>query len=115
VVPVTERDALTRRRRYRIADNSSPSGLGGSLLPVLETELDDFMGERYEAAFREHLVRMAARGDLGDEIVDIGRWWRDVPAGERHLPRRRLSVARPDGQRRASACPCSTPFDPRSV
>jgi hypothetical protein len=36
-------------------------------------ELDDFMGQRYEAAFREHLVRLAARGELGDEIVDIGR------------------------------------------
>jgi uncharacterized protein len=80
VVPVTERDALTRRRRYRIADNflafwlqlvdphrtAIERGLGGSLLPVLETELDDFMGERYEAAFREHLVRMAARGELGE-------------------------------------------------
>lgn len=26
-------------------------------------ELDDFMGERYEAAFRDHLVRLAARGE----------------------------------------------------
>jgi AAA+ ATPase superfamily predicted ATPase len=96
VVPVTERDVLTRRRRYRIADNflafwlqlvdphrtAIERGLGDPLLPVLETELDDFMGERYEVAFREHLVRLAARGELGDEIVDIGRWWRDAPPVE---------------------------------
>lgn len=40
------------------------------------------MGDRWEAAFREHLVRLAARGELGEEIVDIGRWWRDSPAVE---------------------------------
>ena len=96
IVPVTDRDKLTRRRRYRIADNflafwlqlvdphrtAIERGLGDALLPVLEKELDDFMGERYEAAFREHLVRLAAVGELGEEIVDIGRWWRDAPAVE---------------------------------
>jgi AAA+ ATPase superfamily predicted ATPase len=96
VVPVTERDGSTRRRRYRIADNflafwlgvvdrhrtSIERGLGDSILPVLVSELDDFMGERWEAAFREHLVRLAAAGELGEEIVDIGRWWRDAPPVE---------------------------------
>jgi AAA+ ATPase superfamily predicted ATPase len=96
LVPVTERQAATRRRRYRIADNflafwlelvdphrsAIERGLGDSLLGVLESELDDFMGARYEAAFREHLVRIAADGALGDGIVDIGRWWRNTPAVE---------------------------------
>jgi hypothetical protein len=36
----------------------------------------------YEVAFRRHLVRHAARGELRDEIVDIGRWWRDAPPVE---------------------------------
>lgn len=96
VVPVTERDVSTRRRRYRIADNflafwlqvldrhrtAIDRGLGESVLPVIATELDDFMGERWETAFRDHLVRLAAAGELGDEIVDIGRWWRDTPSVE---------------------------------
>ncbi len=96
VVPVTERDAATRRRRYRIADNflafwlqvldrhrtAIDRGLGEGILPVLGRELDDFMGERWEDAFRAHLVRLAAAGELGDEIVDLGRWWRDAPPVE---------------------------------
>ncbi len=96
VVPVTERDVATRRRRYRIADNflafwlqildrhrtAIDRGLGESVLPVIATELDDFMGERWETAFRDHLVRLAAVGALGDEIVDVGRWWRDTPSVE---------------------------------
>ena len=96
VVPVTERDVPTRRRRYRIADNflafwlqvldrhrtSIERGLGRSVLPVLAAELDDFMGERWETAFRDHLIRLAAAGALGEEIVDIGRWWRDAPPVE---------------------------------
>jgi AAA+ ATPase superfamily predicted ATPase len=96
VVPVTERDVATRRRRYRIADNflafwlqvldrhrtAIDRGLGDSVLPVIATELDDFMGERWETAFRDHLVRLAAAGELGDDIVDIGRWWRDTPSVE---------------------------------
>ncbi|MDA0162467.1 ATP-binding protein [Solirubrobacter ginsenosidimutans] len=96
VVPVTERDVATRRRRYRIADNflafwlqvldrhrtAIDRGLGETVLPVLRAELDDFMGERWEVAFRDHLARLAAAGDLGHEIVDIGRWWRDTPSVE---------------------------------
>ncbi|MGH2946618.1 MAG: DUF234 domain-containing protein [Solirubrobacteraceae bacterium] len=104
VVPVTERDALTRRRRQRIADNflafwlqlvdphrtAIERGLGDSLLPVLESELDDFMGERYEAAFCEHLVRLAARG----EVNPTRRWRAPAPCpgakgrrAARHRPR----------------------------
>lgn len=30
----------------------------------------------------QRLLRLAAAGDLGPEIVDIGRWWRDSPPVE---------------------------------
>jgi AAA+ ATPase superfamily predicted ATPase len=96
VVPVTERTERTRRRTYRIADNflafwlgvldrhrsAIGRGLGKQVAPVLARELDDHMGDRWEAAFREHLVRLANAGDLGGEIVDVGRWWRDSPPVE---------------------------------
>ncbi len=96
LVPVTENPARTRRRVYRIADNflafwlglldrhrsAIGRGLGKQILPVLSGQLDDHMGERWESAFRQHLVRMAAAGELGGEIVDIGRWWQDSPPVE---------------------------------
>ena len=96
VVPVTENPARTRRRIYRIADNflafwlgvldrhrsAIGRGLGKQILPVLNEQLNDHMGGRWESAFREHLIRLAASGDLGAEIVDIGRWWQDSPAAE---------------------------------
>lgn len=96
LVPVTENPARTRRRSYRIADNflafwlgqldrhrtAIGRGLGRQILPVLAEQLDDSMGDRWEGAFRQHLVRLAAGGDLGPEIVDIDRWWRDAPPVE---------------------------------
>jgi uncharacterized protein len=96
LVPVTENPARTRRRIYRIADNflafwlglldrhrsAIGRGLGKQILPVLSEQLNDHMGGRWESAFREHLVRLAASGDLGAEIVDIGRWWQDSPPTE---------------------------------
>jgi AAA+ ATPase superfamily predicted ATPase len=96
LVPVTENPARTRRRVYRIADNflafwlglldrhrsAIGRGLGKQILPVLAEQLDDHMGERWESAFRQHLLRLAAGGELGPEIVDIGRWWRDSPPVE---------------------------------
>ena len=96
VVPVTENHAQTRRRAYRIADNflsfwlglldrhrsAIERGLGRQVLPTLMEQLDDHMGAPWEAAFREHLIRMAAAGELGDGIVDVGRWWRDAPPVE---------------------------------
>ena len=96
LVPVTENPTRTRRRIYRLTDNflafwlgqldrhrsAISRGLGRQILPVLAKQLDDHMGDRWEAAFRQHLVRLAARGDLGEEIVDIGRWWQDSPPVE---------------------------------
>jgi hypothetical protein len=95
-VPVTESGTRTRRSAYRVADNflafwlgrldrhrsAIGRGLGEQILPVLTEEIDDHMGDRWEAAFRHHLTLMAAAGELGEGIVDIGRWWRDAPPVE---------------------------------
>ena len=89
IVPVTEDEQRTRRRLYRIADNflafwlgvlaryrsQIDLGLGRSILPVLLRELDDYMGPRWEEAFRLHLRRLAERGAIGEEIVAIGPFW----------------------------------------
>ncbi|HZI96060.1 MAG TPA: hypothetical protein VFD41_00890 [Actinomycetales bacterium] len=40
-------------------------GLGEQILPVLSRQLDGHMGDRWEAAFRRHLLRMAAAGVFG--------------------------------------------------
>ncbi len=96
LVPITENPARTRRRVYRIADNflafwlgvldrhrsAISRGLGDQILPTLVEQLDDHMGERWEDAFRQHLIQIASRGDLGEGIVDIGRWWQDSPPVE---------------------------------
>jgi uncharacterized protein len=92
VVPVTEDPRRTRRRIYRIADNflafwlgvldryrpEIERGLGPSILPALLGSLDDHMGGPWEEAFRDHLRRLAAAGELGEEIVAIGPFWRSA-------------------------------------
>ncbi len=86
---MTEEPGRTRRRRYRIADNFlafwlgvlSPHladierGLGSGILDVILRELDEFMGPRFEDAFRSHLVHLAERGELGPEVVAVGPFW----------------------------------------
>lgn len=89
VVPVTEDPRRTRRRTYRIADNflafwlglldryrpEIERGLGESILPVLLDSIDDRMGEPWEEAFRDHLRRLAAAGELGPDVVAVGPFW----------------------------------------
>jgi AAA+ ATPase superfamily predicted ATPase len=86
---VTEDPRRTRRRIYRITDNFlafwlgvlSPHigeierGLGSGILSVIVQGLDDFMGARFEEAFRAHLRRMAQDGRLGPDVVAIGPFW----------------------------------------
>lgn len=86
---MTEDPRRTRRRLYRIADNflafwlgvvarrqaEIERGLGAGILSVLMQELDDHMGPRYESAFRSHLRRLAEGGQLGHDIVAVGRFW----------------------------------------
>jgi len=90
VVPVTTKKETSKTTYYRIADNflafwlecvephKSPieQGLGSTVANVVVKAFDDYMGLRYEAAFRDHLRRLASEGGLGDEIVAIGEWWR---------------------------------------
>ena len=61
------------------------------------------MGERWETAFREHLVRLAAAGTLGDEIVEsvaggaTRRRWRSTRSRWRGAIAGRYSPGRPNG------------------
>lgn len=89
VVPVTADPSRARTNSYRIADNllafwlaivdryraEIDRGLGRSVLPVLVSDLDDHLGDRYEEAFRSHLRRLAGAGELGEGIVAIGPFW----------------------------------------
>jgi hypothetical protein len=89
LAPVTEVSTRTRRSSYRVADNflafwfgvvskyraEIDRGLGKTILPVVVSELDDFMGPRWEDAFRQHLRRLAVRGELGPDGVAVGPFW----------------------------------------
>ena len=89
IQPVTDRNRLSRRRIYRIADNfiafalgtmerhraAIERGLGRSVLNTLMASLDDHMGPVWEEAFRQHLVRLAEDGMLGEGVVAIGSYW----------------------------------------
>jgi hypothetical protein len=89
MIPVTLDPRRTRLRLYRIADNflafwlavvdpyraEIERGLGRSILPVLKAGLNDFLGARYEEAFRAHLRLLAERGQLANDIVAIGPFW----------------------------------------
>jgi AAA+ ATPase superfamily predicted ATPase len=89
IVPVTEDPRRTRRRLYRPADNflafwlglldryrpEIERGLGESILPVMIESIDDHMGGLWEDAFRSHLRKLAASGDLAPGVVAVGPFW----------------------------------------
>lgn len=91
VAPVTER-AASRLSYYRIADNflafwlaiverhrpAIEQGQGASVVDVMAAEFDDFMGARWEEAFRAHLVDVTAAGQVEalTEVVAVGEYWR---------------------------------------
>lgn len=80
----------SRRALYRVADNflafwlsvvephraAITRGLGTTIAPTMERQLDDFMGDRWEDAFRAHLVRIAPDLALPEPITEIGRFWK---------------------------------------
>jgi len=89
IAPVTEGAKRTRRSSYRIADNfltfwlgvvskyraEIDRGIGQTILPTLISDLDDHMGPSWEEAFRHHLRRLAAQGELGKGVVAVGPFW----------------------------------------
>jgi uncharacterized protein len=89
VVPVTEERSRTRRRAYRVADNylsfwlgvvdryraEIERGLGAPAARAMERSLNDVMGWPWEEAFRWHLRRLVAEGEIRDDVVTIGPWW----------------------------------------
>lgn len=89
MIPVTNDPRRTRLRLYRIADNfiafwlalvdpyraEIERGLGRTILPAIRAGLSDFLGPRYEEAFRAHLRLLAEQGQLAPDVVAIGPFW----------------------------------------
>ena len=89
VAPITESRKRTRRSSYRISDNflafwlgiaskyraEIDRGIGKTVLTAILSELDDFMGPRWEEAFRQHLRRLVARGEIAKDAVAVGPFW----------------------------------------
>ena len=88
VLPVG-RNADPRRAYYRVADNflafwlsiAEPrraaiiQGLGKSVAGVMESEFDNFMGDRWEDAVRAHLVQTMADDSRVAPVIEVGRFW----------------------------------------
>lgn len=88
VVPVTMPDS--KLTYYRVADNflafwlsiiephrpSIEQGLGASVLSVIVSSFDDYMGSRWEEAVREYVRMEAAAGRLREDVVAVGEFWR---------------------------------------
>lgn len=95
MIPVTETER-SRRRIYRVADNfvafylqlveslrpEIERGLGRAILPALVESLDDHQGGRWEATFRDHIRRLAAAAEIGEQVVAVGPFWTDDGGNE---------------------------------
>ncbi|WP_226872579.1 ATP-binding protein [Microbispora sitophila] len=91
VLPVTESEQRTRRKIYRIADPflafylgplsryraDIEQGAGPDVVQALYEAMSEHLGLVYEEAFRDHLRRRAAAGELGPRVVAVGPWWKD--------------------------------------
>lgn len=89
LLPVTEAERRTRRKIYQISDPflafylgplqryraEIEQGLGDDVVDALIDSLSEHLGRVYEEAFRDHLRRLAANGELGSRVVAIGPWW----------------------------------------
>jgi AAA+ ATPase superfamily predicted ATPase len=96
LIPVTEDPARTKRKIYRICDPfldfylavlshyraEIDRGLGAVIINAVVNDIDDHLGDAYEEAFREHLRRVAAGGELGEGVVAVGPWWREGGQGQ---------------------------------
>ncbi|GAA0968939.1 ATP-binding protein [Acrocarpospora macrocephala] len=84
-----------RRAHYRVADNflafwlsivethrpAIVRGLGHDVLQVVQEQFDDFMGDRWEEAFRAHLTLIAPKDPRLSPVVDVGQFWRQSVSG----------------------------------
>ncbi|WP_117210160.1 ATP-binding protein [Allorhizocola rhizosphaerae] len=80
----------SRKVLYRVADNflafwlgvvephrtAITQGLGKQVVRDMEHRFDQFMGDRWEEAFRAHLVRVVDELELPEPVVEIGRFWK---------------------------------------
>ena len=97
VQPVTEEGGRSRRRIYRLADNfmafwlghvlpyraAIDRGLGESASLLTMSRLSNFLGPRFEEAFRIHLRHLAAQGKLGPDVIAVGAfWYHEAPTGD---------------------------------
>jgi AAA+ ATPase superfamily predicted ATPase len=88
VLPVGP-NADPRRAYYRVSDNflafwlavvephrpAISRRMGPGVTEVLVRQLDDFMGDRWEEAFRAHLVHALADDERVQPLVELGRFW----------------------------------------
>ncbi|MEU7912164.1 DUF234 domain-containing protein [Microbispora bryophytorum] len=88
VLPVTESEQRTRRKIYRIADPflafylgplsryraDIEQSAGPDVVQALYEAMSEHLGMVYEEAFRDHLRRRAAAGELGPRVVAVGPW-----------------------------------------
>ncbi len=113
VLPVG-RNADPRRAYYRVADNflafwlsiveprraAIIQGLGRSVAAAMESQLDGFMGDRWEDAVRAHLVQAFVDDPRVAPVIEVGRFWHQYGTDPAEIdvamlsePGGRLSVA----------------------